>query len=95
MTDTPRVVNDSGAGRFKILTEAGTAYLTYVESADALDLVHTKVPPELEGRGYASALARAALEDARTRHLRIIPTCPFVQGYLRRHKEYADLVAGG
>jgi predicted GNAT family acetyltransferase len=92
MADTPQVVNNAAVGRFEIPTEIGTATLTYASRGDTLDLTHTKVPPELEGRGYASALVRAALDYARTQHLRIIPTCPFVQGYLRRHNEYADLV---
>lgn len=93
MADTPQVVNNSAVGRFEIPTDVGTATLTYVQTGDALDLTHTKVPHELEGRGYASALARAALEYARAQHLKIIPTCPFVSGYLRRHTEYADLVS--
>lgn len=93
MADTPKVINNTAVGRFEIPTEVGTATLTYVRSGDTLDLTHTKVPPEMEGRGYGSALARAALDFARAQHLRIIPTCPFVQSFLRRHKEYADLVA--
>ncbi|HEY2065970.1 MAG TPA: GNAT family N-acetyltransferase [Gemmatimonadaceae bacterium] len=92
MADTPQVINNTAVGRFEIPTEIGTATLTYVRRGDTLDLTHTKVPPELEGRGYASALVRAALDYARNQHLRIIPTCPFVQGYLRRHNEYADIV---
>lgn len=93
MTNTLQVINNAALGRFEIPTEVGTATLTYVRKGDALDLTHTKVPPELEGRGYASALARAAFDYARAEHLKIIPTCPFVQGYLRRHAEYSDLVS--
>ena len=93
MPDIPQVVHNTAAGRFEIPTEAGVAQLTYARQGDTLDLRHTNVPPELEGRGYASALAQAALEYARTQHLHVIPTCPFVQGYLRRHAEYAGLVA--
>jgi predicted GNAT family acetyltransferase len=39
-------------------------------------------------------LARAALDDARTRGLVVMPFCPFVAGFIERHiEEYADLVA--
>jgi uncharacterized protein len=53
---------------------------------------HTKVDPEFEGRGIGSGLVRWQLDDARRRGLRIVPLCPFVKSYLRRHPEYADIV---
>jgi predicted GNAT family acetyltransferase len=37
-------------------------------------------------------LVEAALTDIRVRGLRVVPLCPFVAGYIRRHPEYADLV---
>jgi len=32
--------------------------------------------------------------DLRARGLKLIPLCPFVRAYLRRHPDQADLVAG-
>jgi predicted GNAT family acetyltransferase len=55
--------------------------------------MHTEVPRALEGRGYAAALATAALDQARREGIRIIPSCPYVKAFLQRHPEYADLVA--
>jgi predicted GNAT family acetyltransferase len=56
---------------------------------------HTEVPPALEGHGVGSALARFALDDARRRGLAVVPRCPFVAAFIRRHPEYRDLVARG
>jgi predicted GNAT family acetyltransferase len=92
MAESPVVVNNPEAGQFEIRADAGVAVLTYVQREDTLDLTHTRVPRELEGKGYGAALAKAALEYARAKGLKVIPTCPFVSAYLRRHKEYADLV---
>jgi len=50
------------------------------------------VPPALEGRGIAGKLARAALDYARERKLSVIPRCPFVAAYIRKHPEYQSLV---
>jgi predicted GNAT family acetyltransferase len=36
---------------------------------------------------------RAALDFARDKQLRVVPLCPFVAGYLRRHPEYQDLLS--
>ena len=55
-------------------------------------LVHTEVDEAVEGTGVGSALVRGALDDLRARGLRLVPVCPFVAAYLRRHPEYADLV---
>lgn len=55
-------------------------------------LVHSEVDLELEGTGLASELVRGALADIRARDLRVVPHCPFVIDYLRRHPEDADLV---
>ena len=55
-------------------------------------LVHTDVDEAVEGTGVGSQLVRGALDDIRARGLRLVPLCPFVAAYLRRHPEYADLV---
>ena len=81
--------------RFVADVAGGTAELAYLRrGADLVALVHTEVPEEAEGGGVGGALARAALEWARAEGARVVPLCPFVEAYVRRHPEYADLVAG-
>lgn len=48
--------------------------------------------PRTGGRGVGSQLARHALDDARARGLAVVPDCPFLNDYLSKHPEYADLV---
>lgn len=60
-----------------------------------LTLVHTEVDPAFEGKGVGSRLVAGALEDIRRRGQSLVPLCPFVRAYLRRHPEHADLVASG
>ncbi len=66
--------------------------ILYRRSPDRIVLVHTEVATALEGQGLASRLVRGALDDIRARGLRVVPICPFVRGYVRRHPEYEDLV---
>ena len=54
---------------------------------------HTEVDESCEGRGFGSLLGGAALEDARQEGLEVAPLCPFIAHYIRRHPEYAELVA--
>jgi predicted GNAT family acetyltransferase len=89
------VTHNAAARRFEVHTGHGVAMLTYAERGNVLDLLHTAVPQEEEGKGIGALLARTALEHAREKGLKVIPTCPFVHSYLKRHKEFADLVATG
>lgn len=87
-------VNDNKqAGRFEIEAPEGTPLLQYVKRGGVVHMVHTEVPETMEGRGYGAALAKAALDAARADGLKVVPSCPFVRTYIRRHPEYADLVA--
>ena len=93
MPITAPVSHDPVAGRFEIRLDAGTAVLAYLRRGDAIEITHTEVPEALEGHGYAAALAEAGLDYARREGMRVIPSCPYVAAYIRRHRGYADLVA--
>jgi predicted GNAT family acetyltransferase len=93
MPDTSTVTHDPRTHRFEVRTDAGTGLLTYQDRGSALEILHTEVPDAAEGRGYAAALAVAALDFARNEGKQVIPSCPFVAAYIERHPSYADLVA--
>jgi predicted GNAT family acetyltransferase len=54
---------------------------------------HTEVPPSLRGQGVAAQLARAALDHAAANRWKVVPACSYIELYIRRHPEYAGLVA--
>lgn len=66
--------------------------IDYRLAGDVIALVHTEVPEAFGGQGYATRLARGALDDARSRGLRVVPSCPYVAAYVDKHPDYADLV---
>lgn len=67
-------------------------FVDYQETSELVVLTHTEVDPTFEGRGVASALARAALADIRERGLKALVICPFILSWLRRHPEYVDVL---
>lgn len=69
-------------------------FLEYIVKHGRIALIHTEVFPEYEGQGIASAIVRHALDDARSRELRVVPICEYVQGYLSRHPGDEDIVVG-
>jgi uncharacterized protein len=60
--------------------------------ASVVAFLHTEVDPARRRRGLGSLFVREALDDARGRGLHIVPICPFVDAYVKRHPEYDDLV---
>jgi uncharacterized protein len=78
-----KIENNEAAERWEAHVDQQLAVAEYRRRGNAIFFIHTEVPPALAGHGIASQLARAALEDARTRHLAVIPFCPFIAGYIR------------
>lgn len=87
------VINNEEAHRYEFQSGDQVAVLTYKRSGQHIIFIHTGVPPALEGHGVAGKLAYAALEDARMQKLTVVPQCPFVASYIRRHQEYLPLLS--
>lgn len=78
--------------RFEAYIGEEYVYLSFRRHSDRITLIHTDVPPEIEGHGIGSALIKFALDYARAENLEVLPLCPFAKGYLRKHQEYLSLV---
>ncbi|MBS2545841.1 DNA polymerase IV [Catenulispora sp. NL8] len=96
MTDEPtktEVVDNELEDRFEIWHGDRLAgFAAYRRRDDATVFVHTQIEPEFEGKGLASVLARRALDETVARGQAIIPVCPFIAAYLRKHPEYEEHV---
>lgn len=90
MTD---LTDNTARHRFEMVVDGETAYVTYSLGNGRIVLHHTEVPAALGGRGIGSALVRSVLETVRDRGLKAVPECEFVAAYIKRHPEYAPIVA--
>jgi predicted GNAT family acetyltransferase len=89
-----QIRHDVERQRFEVRLPGGTAFLAYTPAADkVLEMYSTYVPGEERGKGVAAALVEAGLAHARAEGLKVIPTCWYVALWIRRHPQYADLVA--
>jgi uncharacterized protein len=89
---TVAIRHDPEARRFVADLGGDAAYITYQERAErVLELDYTYVPAASRGGGIASQLTARALDYARERGCKVLPTCPFVAAYIARHPEYRDL----
>ena len=85
------------AQRYEILDgdEHVLGLAAYERRGETFVFTHTEVDPDAGESGLGSTLVRAALDDVRSRGVRVVALCPFVRGWIERHPEYADLVGRG
>ncbi len=87
-------VRDNAARhRFEIDAEGHVAFSQYKRAGGVIDIMHTEVPPALNGKGIGSRLVRGLLDLVRAEGAKVRPLCPFVRSYVDKHPEYADLLA--
>lgn len=68
--------------------ETTIGFAQYRDRDGSRAFTHTVVDSAYEGQGLGSRLARHVLEDAVAQGKRIVPICPFIAAYLKRHVEY-------
>ncbi|MEU4558716.1 GNAT family N-acetyltransferase [Actinoplanes sp. NPDC023936] len=81
--------------RFEARDDDGNlaGFVTYQLTGAIIVYTHTEVVPAYEGHGVGSALAKAVMDDAKSRNRTVVPICPFISGWLEKHPEYDTVVA--
>ena len=76
--------------------EITLAEMTYSMTGTGLMIIdHTEVSDELRGKNAGYQLVKAAVENARTNHIKIIPLCPFAKSVFdKKHDEFGDVLRG-
>jgi uncharacterized protein len=87
------VTDNAARSRFELDLGGSSAFIAYHRAGDTLYLDHAEVPVALRGQGVGARLVKATLELIRERGERVVPVCPFVAAFMRRHAEYEGLRA--
>lgn len=95
MTSPLQIRNNSEQNRFEADVDGKLAVVEYMDRGARIVYTHTEVPEGLEGQGIGSQLAKHVLEYAREQGKAVIPLCPYIAAYIRRHPEYQDVVLAG
>ena len=93
--DAAMISDNASRHQYELLQDGHVAaHIVYrMHGTGTIELVHTEVEPAYEGKGLASQVAKFALDDARSRGLKVIPTCSYVAGWIKKHPGYEDLIA--
>ncbi|MFF2493954.1 GNAT family N-acetyltransferase [Agromyces sp. NPDC058064] len=88
-TGTVEITRLDERHRYQLVVDGARAgFAQYRLEPGRVVFTHTVIKPEYEGRGLGSRLAKFVLDDAVARGERIVPECPFIAAYLRRHDDY-------
>jgi predicted GNAT family acetyltransferase len=95
-TEQPKtqVLDAPERNRFEIYVDDELAgFADYRVKDGHTTIPHTEVFDRFGGRGLGSELVRGTLDALRERGAQVVPLCPFVAAYIRKNREYADLLA--
>ncbi|MFT4858046.1 MAG: putative GNAT family acetyltransferase [Planctomycetota bacterium] len=90
-----QLIDNEKAKQYEFHIEGVITKIEYIKAQSKIYLTHTEVPKKLEGRGIGSSLVKMALEDIKKKELILVPLCPFVALYIKRHPEWNELVLKG
>jgi len=78
--------------RYEILVDGELAGFTeYLDRDEQRVFYHTEVGDAFAGQGLAARLVEQALTNVRQAGKRVVPVCPYVASFLRKHEEFADI----
>ena len=87
------VIHEKENERFVIHADGRETYIEYTMNENEINLYHTYTDPGLRGKGLAAHVVRAAFEFAKENNLKVVPTCSYVQAFIKRNDEYSELIA--
>jgi uncharacterized protein len=94
-TDAPVVADNPAASRYELHVGdelAGFVNYQLDDQDKVISLIHTEVEPAFRHDHLATHLARFSLNDARERGLAVLPYCPYIASWIKKHPEYTGLV---
>ncbi len=90
-----QVVDNPDQSRYEMSIDGKTVgFIDYLLSPPKIVLSYIEVAPAYGGHGLGGKLTAAALQDCRTKGLKVSARCPFIADYIRARPEYHDLLAG-
>jgi predicted GNAT family acetyltransferase len=70
-----------------------TVFADYAVQGSTRVILHVEADPALRGTGAAGRFMQALAEHARAEGLKLAPRCGYAVAWLKRHREYDDVLA--
>ena len=88
------LINNIAASRFELHVNGFVVFIEYTKEAEHLyALNHTEAAPELAGTGAAAALVEKTFSWMEEDQNEILPYCPYLFSFLKKHPESKRIVS--
>ena len=84
--------NNSSLSRYEMEIDGHVAYANYRIDGEIINIDYVFAPEELRGSRAAGKLMEEIARMARDKKMKILPICGYASVWLRRSKEYRDLM---
>ena len=86
------ITDNTERQRYEIEVDGQIVFAIYRRDGDVVHIRHVEAPVPLRGTGAADRLMVGIAAKARAENLKLLPLCGYARAWLRRHREYADLL---
>jgi predicted GNAT family acetyltransferase len=90
---TAAIRDNADQSRYELELAGQIVFATYRRDGSTLAIRHVEAPLALRGSGAASKLMQGIVDLARAEGLKVRPLCSYASAWMRRHKEYGDVLA--
>lgn len=88
-----RIEHNATAGRYELFIDDRIAGYTEYSERDGVRIFdHTMTYPQYRGQGVAAQVVEYALNDTRSSGFTVVPTCWYVDEFIGKRRDFADLV---
>jgi hypothetical protein len=90
------VINDNSFLRqFETTFDGHLAKIEYSSQERKVFLTKLVIPEAIEAEGFKEDFIKAVLNTIQEKNLRVVPTSPQIAGFLRKNRQYKELLPVG
>ena len=91
--DSNPVYDNPALSRYELDLDGQIVFASYRRRDGTLLITHVEAPVPLRGTGASHRLMQGMMDIVRQDGMKVIPLCGFASAWIRRHKNYADMLA--
>jgi len=81
--------------QFETIKDGHLAKIEYSSQEKKVFLTKIVVPEEITTEGFNESFIRSVLHHLQAKNLRVVPTSPQIAGFLRKNRQYKEMLPVG
>lgn len=89
------IKDNSFLRQFETTIDGKLAKIEYSSQERKVFLTKLVIPEEVSNEGFREAFIKAVLNNIQEKNLRVVPTSPEIAGFLRKNRQYKEMLPVG